>query len=537
MSNLNKLPLKRLAEAVADAQWPTVLLGLLEAWRATPHRELADRISLVGAKVAQGQPLSGDWDATANTRDAIRLTPLLDALVKKRSVKARGRLESLGGWPTDPRIDRWVAAQYADAPFTSTSARPFWTRLAPLARRIRDAQARETLAKARAGYDLSVSWQEFLAGHLDRIEPELEAVRDVDLSPDLRKTLDAIDQALTEDAQATRPARAGDAATLLAHVLANPEDDDARAVLADVFLETGHPRGELIALQLEATRRALTSAETRRESKLIKTARAELLGPLDAVLKPGCTFTQGFLSHAALKQGNTRALASAIEKTVGHPLWATVEHLEGFGDRDITPHEVMKSLRSIARTDVRIDVLARLPKLESLATNRRDETWPELASDPSAFPRLRTLDAAFYPRQIPPFLTSALAARLERLRLRMPAAAGLPLDIDFLQTHVFERVASLKATDLTLRLIHNDSRDWSTDCRFVHDETGALTATVFTTPMNEPFEAAVQADVLRVLEQVARLRPAKLVVAHQFRTAHRDAIDARARELGAILEG
>ncbi|AKQ69304.1 hypothetical protein A176_006216 [Myxococcus hansupus] len=533
MSNHPEFPQKPLPEAAADGQWPMVLLGLLEAWRAAPHRELADRIARVGAKVAQEQPLSGDWETLANTRDATRLSLLLGALLDKGSVKARSRLESLGDWPTDPRIDRWVAAQYADPPFTSTGARPFWTRLAPLARRIRDAQARETLAKARAGYDSSVSWQEFLAGHLDRLQPELDAVRDVDLAPDLRKALDAIDQALNEATHATKPARSGDAAALLANVLTNPEDDDARAVLADVLLETGHPRGELIALQLEATRRALKSAEARRERELIKTARAELLGPLDAVLKPGCTFTRGFLSHAALKQGNARALASAIEKTVGHPLWSTVEHLEGFGDRDITPHEVMRSLRSIAQTDVGIDVLARLPKLESLATNRRHEAWPELASNPSAFPRLRALDAAFHPRQIPLFLTSPLATRLERLQLRLHASAGLHLDVDFLQTHVFERVASLKATDLTLRLVHNDARDWSSGCRFVHDATGALTATVFTTPMNEPFEAIVQADVLSLLEQAARLRPVKLVMAHQFRTAHRDALDARARELGA----
>ena len=71
--------------------------------------------------------------------------------------------------------------------------------------------------------------------------------------------------------------------------------------------KAGHPRGELIVLQLEATHRSLKSAEAKRERVLIKTARPELLDPLDAVLKPDCTFTRGILSRAALKQGNALA--------------------------------------------------------------------------------------------------------------------------------------------------------------------------------------------------------------------------------------
>jgi uncharacterized protein (TIGR02996 family) len=320
-----------LVKAVEDGEWPAVLAGLLDAWRAAPHREVADRIVAVGAKLSGGRPLPGAWEAVAQQPDATVLSALLDALLDKGSVKARARLELLAGWPEDPRIDRWVAERYADPPFTSTGARPFWTRLLPLARRVRDARAAEVLAKAQAGHDRSEAWGEFLAAHLDRIQSELRAAEDVEPSAGMRDILAVIDEGLRAEAEAAKPPGAADAETLLAQVLANPDDDEARAVLADVLLEAGHPRGELISLQLEATRRPLTPAEEKRERHILKTARGELLGPLDAVLKPGCTFSRGFLSRAALKQGNSRALASAIEKTVGHPLWATVEHLEGKG--------------------------------------------------------------------------------------------------------------------------------------------------------------------------------------------------------------
>jgi len=54
-----------------------------------------------------------------------------------------------------------------------------------------------------------------------------------------------------------------------------------------------------------------------------------------------------------------------------------------------------------------------------------------------------------------------------------------------------------------------------------------VTAIIFTTAMNAPYEALVQAGVLAGLEGVAALKPAKLVVVHRLRTAHRAAVDAR----------
>ncbi|NTX11665.1 TIGR02996 domain-containing protein [Myxococcus sp. CA056] len=523
--------LSSLLKAASQHDWSRVLDDLLVAWRAAPHTALADRIVTVGQKLSGGIPPPKDWDALAKKPDAANLTTLLAALLDKGSVKGRGRLETLADWPEDPRIDRWVASQFVDPPFTSTGARPYWTRLAPLARRVRDAQAASSMLKARARYDKQDDFEEFLAGHVDRIRAGLEAAKDAELHADDVKVLAGFDAALQEAAP-PRPRNAADAEALLAQVLAKPEDDEARAVLADVLLEQGHPRGELIALQLEAARRPLTAAERKREQAILKSARKELLGPLDEALKPDCVFTRGFLSHAALKQGNARATQSAIEKTIGHPLWATVEHLEGRGDYDITTDPVMKSLRSLANTDVGLRALAKMPRLESLLVRGAVDAWTEVGKDTSAFPSLRHLDLFLFLGWVSDFLATPLVSRMERLQVRIYVSAEIPSSaLEFLSL-----VPTLKVPDLTFRLVRNDTKDWSCGFRFVREPDGKHAVHLFTTKMNEPYEELVRDDLVAGLEQIARLKRSKLTMAHQLRSDVKADIEQRVKALGGTLE-
>ncbi|MCY1000785.1 TIGR02996 domain-containing protein [Myxococcus sp. MISCRS1] len=555
-----------LEEATKQGDWAGVLEHLLTRWRAAPHTVLAERIVGLGNKLARDLPAPKDWDALAGRRDSATLTTLLAALLDKGSVKARPRLETLADWPEDPRIDRWVASQFAEPPFTSTGARPFWTRLAPLARRIRDARAASTVLKARKGYDVEDDAEAFFASHVDRIRAQLDAAaREGELSAADHQAIIHVDAEMREaepvaprkawavgehsnaahgavlpvdaeprGAEPVAPRKVGDAEAMLARVLEEPGDNEARAVLADVLLEQGHPRGELIALQLEATRRSLTTAERKRERELLKNARQELLGPLDEVLKPDCVFTRGFLSHAALKQGNSSALRSAIQKTAGHPLWATVEHLEGRGDYDVTTDPVMKSLRSLVNSDVRTQDLAKRPGLESLAMRGALDQWVELAQDPSAFPSLRHLDIFAFHWWAARFLESPLVSRLERLQLRVYVSG--PSAADALA--LIPLVPRLKVPDLTLRLVRNDSKDWSCGFRFVRGPDGRHEVHLFTTAMNEPHEELVRDDLLAGLERIDRLEPfkrSKLILDHRLRTAARHEVLRRVGELDGVL--
>src|SRR5688572_9165059 len=54
---------------------------------------------------------------------------------------------------------------------------------------------------------------------------------------------------------------------LLADVLANPADDDARLVYADALIAAGDPRGEFIAVQVELAKRGDKTEKQDKQTK------------------------------------------------------------------------------------------------------------------------------------------------------------------------------------------------------------------------------------------------------------------------------
>ncbi len=88
-----------------------------------------------------------------------------------------------------------------------------------------------------------------------------------------------------------------EAATLVLEVIARPDDDGVRAVLADLLQAAGDPRGELISLQLLASRG--NRDRDNRIQELLDTHAKSWLGWLrDAAI--ACRFDRGFLSRLAL---------------------------------------------------------------------------------------------------------------------------------------------------------------------------------------------------------------------------------------------
>lgn len=88
-------------------------------------------------------------------------------------------------------------------------------------------------------------------------------------------------------------------AALLAEVYADPESDAPRTILADVLQQEGDPRGEFIALQLQARR---TRRSERRMAKLLERHSDEFLGPLKSVVMPTpeLRWERGFVSEASV---------------------------------------------------------------------------------------------------------------------------------------------------------------------------------------------------------------------------------------------
>lgn len=134
-----------------------------------------------------------------------------------------------------------------------------------------------------------------------------------------------------------------EAASFYQAVYANPNDDSAKLVLADVLIEAQDPRGEFIALQMQTKRSR--KAQLKMERLLQRHGRS-FLGPLADVVRPqGQRWDKGFLVGCRAELTGT---------LVDEPSWATVHSIElvsGSGPSVplelLSPH--MASLREVEK--------------------------------------------------------------------------------------------------------------------------------------------------------------------------------------------
>lgn len=110
-------------------------------------------------------------------------------------------------------------------------------------------------------------------------------------------------------------------AALLREVVARPEDDGVRAVLADLLQHAGDPRGELISLQLLASRGNRDGDD--RIAHLLATHGRGWIGSLEPFAR-ACRFDRGFPSRLELRDGWSAEQAAAA---AADPVLATIEAL------------------------------------------------------------------------------------------------------------------------------------------------------------------------------------------------------------------
>jgi uncharacterized protein (TIGR02996 family) len=172
---------------------------------------------------------------------------------------------------------------------------------------------------------------------------------------------------------------------------ANPDSDDALAVFADWLQAEGHPRGELIALQLRGADAA----------NYLETHAKTLLGPLyehrllhDGSERPAFTWKRGFIHRAHLSINDyasqaTVGLVDILELLLVHPSGRLLQELAiGINGEDRE-----------APLDAVIALLAREapPSLRTLhlgAFEYHEETemsWYEIGTCAPLWPRLRGL--------------------------------------------------------------------------------------------------------------------------------------------------
>ncbi|HEU0029578.1 MAG TPA: TIGR02996 domain-containing protein [Kofleriaceae bacterium] len=323
-------PALALAErALADHDDRAALGHLLHAWRATRATAIAELVELVSARLEATLPpiasrsrrqLHEQWLALAAAQDPADLPRLLDTITdtRHRATDALARVRALAHWPADPRTGPGVLRQLQRPAFYTTTTKPFWSALLALAVEHGDPRTAAALAQ------LSAEFHRILV------------TRYADATPTVKWFRKLFDQTLAELAAQPPPPplAAADAAActrmmqrsrerprterdLFAEVIAAPDDDSLRHVLADQLQERGDPRGEFIALQL-------AHRDRERQRALLAQFRHRWLGPLaHAVRRDTCRFERGFLHEVYLVEDKPELLA----RLVGDPIWATVRRL------------------------------------------------------------------------------------------------------------------------------------------------------------------------------------------------------------------
>jgi uncharacterized protein (TIGR02996 family) len=92
----------------------------------------------------------------------------------------------------------------------------------------------------------------------------------------------------------------GEMARLWGEIVASPDDDSVRAVLADLLMAAGDPRGELISLQLLPAEDAAATDRQDRIQELLREHVGAWLGPLREVAL-AARFERGFLGALELE--------------------------------------------------------------------------------------------------------------------------------------------------------------------------------------------------------------------------------------------
>jgi uncharacterized protein (TIGR02996 family) len=320
--------LRSALERLEGASLEAALVALLDAWRASGGAPaVADAIDRVSDAIARneapirasgGTSAKSAWYAAARSRRPAAIGRLLEAL--PHGADRAPRLRVLQLFPPDPRFGTFARRWLETPPVAPINAAPFFgevmkliahagdVRLAPYLSELTSPPRRE---RTIATYGAK-NWKplvELAAALAARAVPELDHE-----GAQLLARIDAILQ--------QRSAAAGtdaDVAALLDQVYADRDDDDARAVLADLLQQHGDPRGEFIALQLARA----GGPPTTRERKLERTWGRTWLGALAPVVaNDGLAFERGFVARC-------RYLGERDDPTsIGAREWSTVTHLD-----------------------------------------------------------------------------------------------------------------------------------------------------------------------------------------------------------------
>ncbi|MBL8912992.1 MAG: TIGR02996 domain-containing protein [Archangium sp.] len=331
------------------------LTPLIAVWRSVRAPRLAQFIDWVSARV-ESVPVKEQhqWLELARARDALALPGLLATLTDTNFDKAQDRAHALLDW-IDPRIGTAALKLFSAPRYQTTGAQWFYERLFKALAVLRDPRlppGLEAIA-ARMPQIVRNSYGPTLAAKL--VEEANAMTVDSGDEGELRAALDALEPFFasergdSERAESRKRELATQEAALRSRAMANPDDDGAFLVWADVLTEQGDPRGELMSLQLLEKKAGLGAEQLVKLRALQSQHRDRLLGALAPVVV-NALFERGVAVHVELgRQWN-------------HPA---------------TPEAEWASVRGVTLPDRHHNdwpaFLATLPKLTSVLRIRADE--------------------------------------------------------------------------------------------------------------------------------------------------------------------
>lgn len=299
------------------------LQALVAAWAERPLPEVA---ALVERFEAAFPAPPFDGDTKAFTKLAKQAGPhdvgaLARAIVAGKTADTLTRLEALRAFRDDPRVSQALLELVKLVPWTSNGARPVWTKTFDLITRIADPRFLELAPKLPGEWKFRENQREWMQLQLGRAVEAVTATRaKTPVAPLTKPEAKALDELSARLKPRKKSSQQNDAATLLATISANPDDDAARLVYADWCLERQDPHGEFITLQFKANK---TKEESKREAELQKKHGAAWLGALAKVTLKDVTFRRGFASKVVARfkgQRDVEQFGDAAE-------WATIEDL------------------------------------------------------------------------------------------------------------------------------------------------------------------------------------------------------------------
>jgi uncharacterized protein (TIGR02996 family) len=399
------LPYLRTAlERLEQASLAPALASLLHAWRASDGAPaIADAIDRLSDTLTRNEPLIRGagatsmreaWYAGLRSKRPAALGRLLESLPEGSDRTARLRV--LLAEPPDPRIGTY-ARRWLDAPPSGRGRAAFLAALAKLIEHTGDVRLAETPSK-----------------------------RVPALGEEARTVLARIDAILRQPGRTE--STTAETSELLAQIHADPDDDEPRAVLADLLQQHGDPRGLFIALQL--ARHGTAQGPTFEEKKLQRTWGRTWLGAMEPIVgKEGVVFERGFVARC--RYASRERPGDAFEA----PEWATVTEVDvSDATRSAAPFLLSAAARRFRHVlGMRVDEVPRLARARELA-------WETVGFAMRSWNQVRGLEEG----------PGRLFSAARTLVLRVRAFDALVAESDDLARMV-AHWPSLRAVDVSLR--------------------------------------------------------------------------------------